>query len=410
MVSGQRNILLLDNGKEWGGGTNSMLELLKRIDRKKFQITCCFYYNYTRGEQENIEQVLQGIQIPVIFLPQARQPFWAGIAKEILRSFCVFSRSGRKKVTYLVDKLWRIKPNARRLRQIIQQNGFDVLYMNNQPHSNIEGYLAAEGLPVAVVQHCRIEPVLTPDVVQLVNNIASHTIAVSKGVEHVLTVNGIDASRTSTVSNAIDIHQQLPDRQSVRKTLKIGQGTFVFCSIGSLIPRKSSHHTLEALAQFHQRHPAADWLFILVGEGPERSHLEQLAQQYGIAEHVIFTGFKNNPLDYLAASDVFVLASKSEGLPRVVLESMLLETVVVGSAVTGTAELIAHNRTGLLFEYGDVNNLANHLSQVWEQVELRETLAHQARQQVEEHYTIEKYVAGVEQILANAKPYRNHNV
>ena len=410
MVSGQRNILLLDNGKEWGGGTNSMLELLKRIDRQKFHITCCFYYNYSRGEQESIGQVLQGIQIPVIFLPQSRQPLWARIAKEVLRSLCFFSRSGRKKITYLVDNLWRIKPNARRIRQILQQNSVDVLYMNNQPQSNIEGYLAAEGLPVAVVQHCRIEPVLTPDVVQLVNRIASHTIAVSKGVEHVLTANGIDAHRTSTVSNAIDINQQLPDRQSVRKTLKIGQGTFVFCSIGSLIPRKSSHHTLEALAQFNQKHPAADWLFLLVGEGPERSRLEQLAQQYGIAEKVIFTGFKNNPLDYLAASDVFILASKSEGLPRVVLESMLLGTVVCGSAVTGTAELIEHNRTGLLFDYGDVNQLADHLSQVWEHAALRKTLASQARQQVEEHYAIEKYVAGVEQILENAKPYRNHHV
>ena len=63
MTQQRHKILLLDNGKEWGGGTNSMLELLKRIDRQRFDITCCFYYNYTRGEGETIEKVLKSIQI-----------------------------------------------------------------------------------------------------------------------------------------------------------------------------------------------------------------------------------------------------------------------------------------------------------------------------------------------------------
>ena len=46
MGQDRSKILLLDSGKEWGGGTNSMLELLKRIDREKFEISCCFYNDY----------------------------------------------------------------------------------------------------------------------------------------------------------------------------------------------------------------------------------------------------------------------------------------------------------------------------------------------------------------------------
>lgn len=51
MPQGRLKILLLDNGKEWGGGTNSLLELLKRIDRSRFEITCCFYHNYQRDNE-----------------------------------------------------------------------------------------------------------------------------------------------------------------------------------------------------------------------------------------------------------------------------------------------------------------------------------------------------------------------
>lgn len=55
-----------------GGGTNSMLELLKRINRDKFDITCCFYSDYSRAEGETIGQVLNGIGIPLIVILNVR--------------------------------------------------------------------------------------------------------------------------------------------------------------------------------------------------------------------------------------------------------------------------------------------------------------------------------------------------
>ncbi|WP_435928361.1 glycosyltransferase [Dryocola sp. BD613] len=410
MTQQRRKILLLDNGKEWGGGTNSMLELLKRIDRQRFDITCCFYYNYARGEGETIEQVLNGIGIPVIFLPQAGQPLWAKISKETARALVFFSRSGRKKAAEIVDKQWRINPNAKRIRDLLQRDGYEILYMNNQPGSNMEGYLAAADLDVAVVQHCRIEPVMTGQITQTVNRLAQAVIAVSHGVERVLVQHGVNKSLCTTVSNAIDIHQPLPDRKAIRAASGLDDDTFVFGSIGSLIPRKSCQHTLEALHRFTQQHPEAKWKFLLVGEGPDRDKLQRQASDYGFADRVIFTGFRNNPLDYLAAFDAFILASKSEGLPRVVLESMLLRTVVIGSNVTGTGELIESGRTGLLYPYGEVITLASHLQTVWQDSALRDALTQQAHQCVIDNYAIEHYVAGVESVLSAVKPTRNNHV
>ena len=161
-------ILLLDTGKEWGGGTNSMLELLKRINRDKFDITCCFYSDYSRAEGETIGQVLNSIGIPLIVIPQRQQPLWAKLLKEAGRSLLFFSRSARKALTRYVDILWRIRPNVSKIETLFMEGGFDTLYMNNQPGSNEEGYLAAAKLQARLIQHCRIEPVLTPPLVKLV--------------------------------------------------------------------------------------------------------------------------------------------------------------------------------------------------------------------------------------------------
>ncbi|WP_158785268.1 glycosyltransferase [Pantoea sp. BAV 3049] len=403
MEQQRKKILLLDTGNEWGGGTNSMLELLKRIDRTRFDIHCCFYHNYSRGKGESIKQVLESLDIPVIFLPQRRQPGWAKVSKELLRSLVFFHRGLRQKVTRLVDSLWRINPNACRIRQLLVQQNFAMLYMNNQPGSNAEGYLAAAGLPVIVVQHCRIEPVLTPELVELVNKRADAVIAVSTGVHGVLLAHGVAAEKCFTVFNAIDIRQQLPDREEMRRQLlNVQPETLVFGSIGSLIARKSNQHSLQALAKFAATFPEADWRMVILGEGPEHEALQRLAQQSGIADRVQFTGFRSNALEYLAAFDVFILASKSEGLPRVVLEAMLLKTAVIGSRVTGTAELIEHDKTGLLYDYGDIQALYEQMKTLWLDAAKRQQLLLQANTSVKEHYAIEKYVSGVETILQNA--------
>ena len=399
MTQARQKILLLDNGKEWGGGTNSMLELLKRIDRDRFDVTCCFYHNYQRGEGETIESVLTSIGIPVIFIPQRKQPLSAKLQKELLRSLLFFSRSLKKRVVDHIDRRWRVAPNARALRALLQAGGYDTLYMNNQPSTNVEGYLAVADLPLGLVQHCRIEPLLTPQLVRMINQRVDAVIAVSHGVNQTLRAGGVDAARCFTVSNAIDIHQPLPDRNTVRARLGLPETCFLFGSIGSLIARKSTHHTLQALGALLRASPQINWHMVVVGAGPELNNLQQLAAREGIAERVTFTGFRNNALDYLAAMDVFVLASKSEGLPRVVLEAMLVNTAVIGSKVVGTAELVDDGQTGLLFEYGDVAHLCAHMQALAQDEALRRQLISQANANVKDHYAIENYVAGVEALL-----------
>ena len=85
-MSAPKRILLLDTGNEWGGGTNSMYELLKRLDRQRFAVTCCFYKDYRKGKDGRLlSEELADIGIPLIVMPIRKQPLWAKLAKEVAR-------------------------------------------------------------------------------------------------------------------------------------------------------------------------------------------------------------------------------------------------------------------------------------------------------------------------------------
>ncbi|MFX5747348.1 hypothetical protein ABTE19_20705, partial [Acinetobacter baumannii] len=89
-------------------------------------------------------------------IPQHKQPAWAKLLKEAGRGLLFFSRNARKAFTRHVDTLWRIRPNVSKIETLFSHGGFDTLYMNNQPGSNEEGYLAAAKLQARLIQHCRI--------------------------------------------------------------------------------------------------------------------------------------------------------------------------------------------------------------------------------------------------------------
>ncbi len=103
-------ILLLDTGKEWGGGTNSMIELLKRLDRERFSVTAVFYRNYLKGEHSDLRKELTKLDVPLEILPPPRQPLTAKIAKELIRGLLHFFPAARRRALFAIERWWRIAP------------------------------------------------------------------------------------------------------------------------------------------------------------------------------------------------------------------------------------------------------------------------------------------------------------
>jgi glycosyltransferase involved in cell wall biosynthesis len=127
----------------------------------------------------------------------------------------------------------------------------------------------------------------------------------------------------------------------------------------------------------------------IVGDGPERHRLERLAAGLGVAEHVLFLGFREDRLALMRGFDVFVLPSQREGIPRCLMEAMALGTAVVASDISGCRTLVQDNVTGLLFSPGDSRELAEKIAMLAESASIRAALAIAGREFVRRVYSAE---------------------
>lgn len=124
----------------------------------------------------------------------------------------------------------------------------------------------------------------------------------------------------------------------------------------------------------------------LIGDGPKRVSIENLARELGIHDRVDFKGDRSDVPSLLAASDVFVLASKSEMLPISILEAMRAGLPVIASDVGGVSEAVVHGETGLLVPSGSASDLAQALTELTGNLALRIRMGRAARQRFTEQF------------------------
>lgn len=99
---------------------------------------------------------------------------------------------------------------------------------------------------------------------------------------------------------------------------------------------------------------------VLIGDGPERSECERLTRELNLEKDVVFLGKLDEIAPILGASDVFLMPSQSESFGLSALEAMACGIPVVSSSVGGLPELVVHNETGYIAEFGDVERMAKY--------------------------------------------------
>jgi glycosyltransferase involved in cell wall biosynthesis len=113
-----------------------------------------------------------------------------------------------------------------------------------------------------------------------------------------------------------------------------------------LSPEKQIHHSL--FVQKRLRDAGIDFHWYVLGEGNLRKDLERKVRKLGMSDRFHLMGFKENPRDWMQHADLFVLNSKSEGCPTVLIESLIEGTTVVSTDVNGARELIRDGETGVI--------------------------------------------------------------
>jgi len=156
--------------------------------------------------------------------------------------------------------------------------------------------------------------------------------------------------------------------------------------VGRLHPQKGLDVLLHAVHLLLREYAMDPIRLQLVGDGPLRDELGQLASELGIAEQVEFWGRTDTVLEHLPRADLFVLPSRAEGLSNALLEAMACGLPVVASRIPGNVDVVQHEQNGLLCPVDDPRALAHSIHTLLQQPALRAQLGRAARTTVENEF------------------------
>ena len=207
---------------------------------------------------------------------------------------------------------------------------------------------------------------------------ADAVVGVSRGVTgEFARIPGLARERVHTVYNPIFAEFIVAkSREPLDHPWLDGTGPPLVVAVGKLIERKGFATLLRAFARLAARRPAR---LIVLGEGRFRSRLVALAKRLGVARQVAFPGFAENPYAFLARADLFVLSSRNEALPTVLIEAMVCGCPVVSTDCDfGPREILEDGRHGPLVPVGDAEALAAAMGAVLDRPPPRDALRRRA--------------------------------
>lgn len=231
---------------------------------------------------------------------------------------------------------------------------------------------------------------------------AKRLIANSNGTKNYLCNEwGLDGKNIHVIHNGVNSNEitSLAEDDSLFEWYK--ESLPIIITIGRLSPQKNHACLIKAFSILSKKFESR---LIIIGEGPLRQSLERLAKSVGVAEHTWFAGYQDNPYKFLAKSSLFVLSSRWEGFPNVLLEAMVCEVAVISTDIDfGPREMIDHGKTGFLVPDNDPETLASQIQYVLQNrtgVAVKEII-NNARKKVETEFSLEVMVKKYKEYFLN---------
>jgi glycosyltransferase involved in cell wall biosynthesis len=187
------------------------------------------------------------------------------------------------------------------------------------------------------------------------------------------------AAPAAVVRNGVDLAMFAPD-EARAPALRPRGAPLVVGFAARLAPPKRPQDFVAMAARVARTHPEAT--FLVAGEGSRRARYEEMARAAGLGDRLRFLGFVGDMASFYAACDIVTLPSQSEGCPNVVLEAMAMRRPIVAADTPATAEVLRHDRDGLLYPVGDVRAFTAAVERLADRPALRDHLAAAARARV----------------------------
>lgn len=307
------SIFLVDFGREFRGGQRQVLALADKLRSRECEVTLAC---------------------------RRDTPLWERANRNGIKLF---------ETTY---SLTRVFPEALNLVNRVEESAIDILHASDS-HSHTLAVLVKR-------MTARLKLVVTARTVfsasgwfsrkfKYGGNSVDRFVAISEAVKENLISRGAEAEMIEIIPSGVDRELfNLMDRQETE-----------FFTIGcacALERNKGVELILKSLVLLNKN--LTGWKCKIAGTGPDRDMLEKLAISLGLGDKVEFCGFVDDMPKFYKSLDVYVLASRSEGLGSSLIEAGACGALPVGADVGGVSEIIDDGKDGVLFEYPDVDRLS----------------------------------------------------
>lgn len=223
---------------------------------------------------------------------------------------------------------------------------------------------------------------------------AKRIIAVSDHVRrHLVFHEPLAASKITVIHNGVQLRRKPPtgeEAKKIRRRIGCAAGDRVVAYIGRLSREKGVEYLMKAIPSVLKRQPRCR--FVFAGEGPEEDRLKIMSQESGIKDRIVFTGFVDDIEQIIPATEIVVIPSLVEGLPYVLLETMMWGKAVVATEVGGIPEVIKHGENGILVPPMDSEALAESIVRLLKTRRNMTSLGKAAHQHVAENFSLQTMV------------------
>lgn len=359
-----------------GGAEQLLLELLRHINRERFDLH-------------------------IIFL---REPGLLG--KEILQLGFPVTRG-------VIHSKFDLA-GVFRLAKLLKESQREVVFLINHLNTLFFGVLAARMAGVRTCINWENETFkrypfhkLTMLGRRLLHLGIDYVVAAAKGHgEYIAREEKIPPAKIRVIYNGVDpqrFQSNLGPREA-RERLGIGPGSPVVSIVAALRPDKAHHVFLQAARLVADILPQAH--FLIIGDGPQRQFLENLAGELKLELQVHFLGFQRELGDILAAVDINCLSSypQQECLSVAAIEAMSAGVPIVCPDVGFMNEIVIPNETGFLVPVDDPAALAEKLVLLLQDANLQKHMSRRARQMVQECLSVDQMARAFEQLMTSPDP------
>lgn len=291
------------------------------------------------------------------------------------------------------------------VRKLLKDEKFDIVHCH-QYTPYVYGIFASifSGAKVVFTEHGRFYPdsyswkrrLVNPILGKLTDSIVAISAATGRALAD---YEWFSRNQIKTIYNGLEPSTVSSDLNHWRMQFGIPEGMLVYGTIARFDPIKNISMMINAFKEVHGKN--ANTRLLLVGDGDERSMLENLAREAGVEDSVIFTGFQQETAKLMSLIDIYLLTSFSEGTSMTLLEAMSSGTCSIVTGVGGNVELIEHESSGVIVESEDTPALASWMSVLATDQEKCRALGDEAAKVFNENFSITTMIDGYSRTYEN---------